>query len=139
MKRMIAVLLALSFIFSLARPTFAAMPETIEPQYANATKVEVILGISSAGTATIQVNCIGASSLTSAETTTYIERYDTNSWVRVDNGNPSNEWIYTTTDTVICKSYTISLPKSGEYRAVTIFKLSGTTTERITKTSTATY
>ena len=139
MKRILALLLILTLAFASVQAVSAATAEQISPQYVNTEDAQVSLYISSAGKATITVRCTGTDSMTSAQTTTYLERKDGASWVRVDNGEANNAWVYSTTSQTISKTYSLSLTQTGQYRAVTIFKLTGDTVERITRYSTATY
>ncbi|MBQ7872096.1 MAG: hypothetical protein IJ357_08135, partial [Oscillospiraceae bacterium] len=85
MKKIISLLLVLAILCSLAPTALAATPETVEPLYENTTDADVTLLISGS-TATIKVTCTGTAVLDSAQLTTYIERKDGASWVRVENG-----------------------------------------------------
>ncbi len=139
MKRILALLLVLTLAFSSVQVASAATVEPVAPLYENATTVCVDLQITSTGKATITVCCIASDTSVSVQTTTYLERKDGASWVRVDNGEANNAWVYSTTSQTISKTYSLSLSQTGQYRAVTIFKLTGDTVERITRYSTATY
>lgn len=139
MKRMIASIITLVTLFTLAQPTLAAQPNTVSPQYTNAKQAVVSLRIDSSGTASVSVTCYGSTSLKQTKITTYIEKLVGSSWERVNIGEPDNAWQYTTTSQVFNKTYSAQLSSTGTYRAVTEFTLTASTVEHITVTSAASY
>lgn len=134
MKKVIAVILVLITMLSIAFPASAA-----EARYADAQTAICSLAISSSGKATIVVRITGYSSLTKSVAVTYIEKKVGSTWTRVDIGTTDDTWQYTSTSANVAKTYSAQLSSIGEYRAVTTFTLTGSTVETVTKTSTATY
>ena len=139
MKKAIAVCLALVVVLASVSTVYAAQPETILPNYENASAASVTLTINEHGTASVQLYLQGSESLKQAEITLYLEKKVGSTWTRVDISAVNDEWTLTTTNKNLNKLYSTPLSTSGEYRAVAEFKLTGTTVEYITRTSTATY
>lgn len=134
MKKVISAFLVLVIFFVTTCPTYAA-----EPRYANANVLNVTLSISSSGKATIVVRVSGNTTSAHMNMTTYIEKKVGNVWTRVDIGTVNDVWEYNTTSSNAIKNYATQLSSTGNYRAVTVFTLTGSTVEEITKTATATY
>lgn len=134
MKRIFSAILILVTIFAISCPAFAA-----EPRYANANTLTATMSITSSGKASIFIRMSGSSSLTQANIKVYLEKKVGGTWTRVDIGTVNDVWEYTTTNSSVTKTYSTQLSSTGNYRAVAVFTLSGTTVEEITKTATATY
>lgn len=140
MKRILSALLVVTLLLISATPAFAALPETVSPQYINTSQASVAITISANGVASIAVKCIGDSSATSISTTTYLERKVGTSWVRVDLGTTDNVWTESVSTRYLVKTYSKSLSVKGEYRATTTFTVNGTTeNETFTLYNTRTY
>ena len=134
MKKIISVILILVTLFTLACPAYAAEARLVDSNLGTVT-----FTISSSGSATIVVRLSGSSTLSSASMHTYIEKKVANIWTRVSVNSSYSGWEYTTTSTSVTKTYSAQLSSTGEYRAVTVFTLTGTTVEEVTQMSTATY
>lgn len=134
MKRIILLILALVLTFASAGTVSVTARHLSAPRHINALSVNVALDISTQGKATIAVRCMGSNELIPAQTITYLERREDVSWVRVDNGQMDNEWVYTSTAYNLNEVYTLEVTQPGMYRAVTIFKLGDTTIERFVRT-----
>lgn len=139
MKKLIAILLVVSALFGMTQPASAAVVMPLEPQYDNVSQANVLLSISANGTASVQISCTGKSCLTKTSVTIYIQKKVNNVWTRVNIGTTNNSWIYSTTNRIFIKNYSATLSGSGEYRAVAVFTFSGSTTETVTYTSSASY
>lgn len=139
MKQVITFVIILALTLSYATPVHAAEVSPISPCYVNAESVQASLSISSTGTASIRVVCISNKAVTQITATTRIEKKVGNAWIQVDLNNGSNTWTYSTTLSGLSKNYSLQLSETGEYRVVTVFVLTGNTTETITCTGTDTY
>ena len=84
--------------------------------------------ISSNGTATVSLRCVGVSGVTtSIEAVTHIERQLlTNVWTKVDIGTENKEWVDSTSSYRLLASHSVKLSQTGTYRAVTTFTIRGT-------------
>lgn len=133
MKRIISMILSLAVIISLAQPISAAEASAAEPRYANATSTKVALTIDGKGAATIEFTCYGNSSLESAKVTTYFQQKIDGTWKTICS------WSYSSTSTFFTKTYSTTITEHGEYRALSYFYLTGTTSETITGTDNQTY
>lgn len=134
MKKIIAAILTLVIMLPVAFPASAA-----EARMADAQSVVCTLSISSAGKATVTIRVTGNSTLTKAVAVTYLEKNVNGTWTRVDIGTTNDTWSYTSTSTTVFKTFSAQLSGTGSYRAVTVFTLTGSSTETVTKTATATY
>lgn len=134
MKRATSILLLLAMILALVNPTNAAVitEPQISPLYINAETVTTDISISSTGVAAIVLNVSGYANVERISVTTYIEKYNYGMWVRVNIGTTNNEWTYTYNGQAMRKMYSYKLSSSGQYRAVSLFTLTGDTTETLT-------
>ena len=126
MKRITAILLTIVLLLATAVPTLAAAPNVAIPYYANTSQASVTLVIDETGSASWTIMCLGKSSCTGIESRTYLERQVGDSWVRVDLGNATNEFTYSTSASRMVKTYEMDLSTHGTYRATVIFTVYGT-------------
>ena len=126
MKKFTALILATILLFATTATTYAALPETAVPYYANTSQASIPLVISENGEASWTIMCIGKSSCTGIDAVTYLERQVGSSWVRVDLGNLNDEYTYSTTSSYILQNYKFTLTAHGTYRAVVVFTVYGT-------------
>lgn len=134
MKKTIAIILVLVTMLSITFPVSAA-----EARYVAANITTCTLSINASGKATILVRVSGDDTLTKSVAVTYIEKLVGSTWTRVDIGTTNDTWSYTSTSASSAKTYSVQLSGTGSYRAVTVFTLTGSSTETVTKTATATY
>lgn len=126
MKKIITVILVAVLLITTAVPSYAALPETVVPNYANTSQASVSFVISDNGEASWTIMCIGKSSCVGIDAVTYIEFQTGNSWVRIGLGNGSTQHAYSTTDSYLIQSNKIMLTGKGTYRAVVVFTVYGT-------------
>lgn len=133
MKKMIIVFLILLSFFEMVLPASAAVANPVSPRYTNASNVKVYLSISTSGTATCQLICVGSNSLNSTKIVTRLQQKVNGVWkdVRV--------WSHTSTSQSTTKTYSTSLSEKGEYKLTADFTLTGEGTETITATDTKSY
>lgn len=105
----------------------SAAKNEIQPLYNNTLSTDVSFPISNSGIATVRIKVSGYSGVTKKiKTTSYIERkYLGLFWIKVNNGLPSDEWIDSSSNYLLNVSHSLQLGKSGEYRAVVKFVISG--------------
>ena len=115
MKRILSLILAVIFFMGVNIPTYAAMPETITPLWANTSQAQVTFVIRD-----------GKSSCTGIDAITYIERKIGTFWVKIDLGVPNNEYRYSTTNSYLVQNHETTITSPGTYRAVVIFTVYGT-------------
>lgn len=124
MKKVLSFVLAFIAVFSLVSFSVNNVNATnIEPRLNNTNSATTGIGINSSGKATISFACIGISGVTTrivAETK--VERKWGIFWLDVDGA----EWVDTTTNRHLTKTYEIQLSKTGTYRVTTKFTVSGT-------------
>ena len=126
MKKITAIILTLALLFVTAVPALAAVPEVAVPYYANTSQASVSFVISDDGEASWTIMCIGKSSCTGIDAVTYLEYQVGSSWVRVDLGNESDEYTYSTTASRFVQNNKLTLTTPGTYRAVVVFTVYGT-------------
>ena len=126
MKKLLSLLLAVTFLVAAAAPTFAAAPDPILPQYINTSQAGIGLVIEENGLATISIRCIGLSSATGIDAEIYLERKVGNNWERVDLGNATDSWTESINDRFLFKTYTHTVSAKGEYKATVNFTIYGT-------------
>ena len=140
MKKILSLLLAITFLVAAAAPTFAAAPDPILPQYINTSQASISLTISANGLATVAIQCIGLSSCTGIDAEVYLEYKDGNNWVRVDLGNATDTWTVSSSTKFLIKSFTHTVSERGDYRATVNYTIYGTAqTENLTFYSTRTF
>lgn len=138
MKKTIALALVAFMVFNLAFSAFAEeeapiVNEVIE-EYVNTSSATVKLTISSSGTATIKIMCVGLPGTTHISSRTYLERWNGSSWSRVSI-NGASEIIDGISASSMLKTYTTTVG-TGQYRATCIFTVTRGTDETITIRST---
>lgn len=126
MKRILSLILAVIFFMGVNIPTYAAMPETITPLWANTSQAQVTFVIRDNGEASWTIICDGKSSCTGIDAITYIERKIGTFWVKIDLGVPNNEYRYSTTNSYLVQNHETTITSPGTYRAVVIFTVYGT-------------
>ena len=140
MKKLLSLLLAVTFLVAAAAPTLAAAPEPILPQYVNTSQAGIALTISEDGIASVSIRCIGLSSATGIDAEVYLERKVGNDWERVDLGNATDTWNESVNDRFLFKSYSQAVSVKGEYKATVNYTIYGTTEdEYLTFYATRTY
>lgn len=138
MKKITALILAVTLLTAMCIPVSAA-ENTAQPYYINTNQARVVLAITESGSAEIHVSCIGNSNATKIQTTTYLQRKVGSTWVKVSIGQTNNQWTATANTSYLLKDYSHQLSTTGQYRAVTVFTVSGTQSETFTLYSEATY
>ena len=126
MKKLLSLLLAVTFLVAAAAPTFAAAPEPILPQYVNTSQAGIGLTIDENGLASIAIQCIGLSSCTGIDAEIYLERKVGDDWVRVDLGNTTDTWTVSSSTRFLIKSFTHTVSEKGEYKATVNYTIYGT-------------
>ncbi len=129
-KRILSYLLAAALLLCACWPAAAATGDgnIAQPYYNNTDSSKVTFTISSNGTATVSLRCVGVSGVTtSIEAVTRIERQLlTNVWTKVDIGTENKEWVDSTSSYRLLASHSVKLSQTGTYRAVTTFTIRGT-------------
>lgn len=138
MKKMIALVLVAFLVCNLAFSTFAEeeapiMDEVIE-EYINTSSATVNLTISSSGTATIIIMCVGLPGTTHISSRTYLERKNGSSWSRVSI-NGASEIVDGVSASSMLRTYTTTVG-TGQYRATCVFTVTRGTDETVTVRST---
>ncbi|MBQ6160382.1 MAG: hypothetical protein IJK24_05520 [Oscillospiraceae bacterium] len=134
MKKVTAIILALILVINITCITYAEeelpVQEEIIEDYVNTRKVDVILSINAAGTATVSISCIGYTGTTHISASTYLERWTGSAWTRVSiNGTSQiDDDVY---GSYLAKTYTTTVA-SGTYRATSVFTVTRGTDETIT-------
>lgn len=140
MKRTICMLLSLIILAALPVFVFAARaPDGAELQYVSAEKADVTFAISSSGSATIKLKCVGKSTVTKITAKTYIEKNVNGSWVKVNVGTADNVITDTVNSSTLLKTHSKALTGSGSYRCTTTYTLYASTPETIKLVKYASY
>ena len=128
MKKIVSLFIcALLFIGVLPISSFAAVGggNVVMPMYNNVANVTGRFVIEE-GVAKITVGYVGYTNITtSARITTKLQVQTSNGWLDVDNGEPNNEWLDESTNSVFFITHTREVP-SGTYRALITYELYGT-------------
>lgn len=135
MKKALSILLAMLLLFCSAQVTYAEELNNPEPEippeeYSNALSVSAGLTISSSGTATLRVTCIGKPGTTHISVRTYIEKWTGSGWSRVTI-NGASEIEDGVSASALSKVYSTTVG-SGTYRVTSIFTVTLSTNEVIT-------
>ena len=125
MKQLTSILLALTLLVAVAVPAFAAAPETVSPLYINTSQAGISMTISTDGSVSISLSCIGLSSATNIDATVYLERKVGTSWVRVDIGTDDNTWKVSSSNRFLIQSLSHEVTVKGEYKATVIYSVYG--------------
>ena len=128
MKKIVSLFIcALLFIGVLPISSFAAVGggNVVMPMYNNVANVTGRFVIEE-GVAKITVGYVGYTNITtSARITTKLQVQTANGWADVNNGEPNNEWLDESTNSVFFITHTREVP-SGTYRALITYELYGT-------------
>lgn len=135
MKKLIAIILSMSLALSLVGFCFAEgeeppVTEEIIEEYSNILGASTSLTISSSGTASITVECLGYSGTTHITTKTYLERWTGSGWSRVSI-NGASQIEDGTSGSSFSHVYTTTVG-SGTYRATAVFTVTRGTVETVT-------
>lgn len=142
MKKILSTVLALAFLLFAATPAFAAgSGDTVQPYYINTSQASITMVISDSGVASIDLNCMGLSNVSSIDAVVYLERYtEYGAWIRVNIRTGSNTWNITSNSRFMIETITFQLPQKGEYKATVFYTVHGSTqAERIGFYTTRTY
>lgn len=140
MKKVISLFLVLTLSFSvLLVPAWARGDEVAVPYYTNTSSAQTTLTIDEDGNVSILVYCLGLSTVKSIKATTYLEKKVNGDWTRVDIDQPDDQWVSTTTSRIFSTTRTCQLTSTGDYRTVTVFVVSASSSETVTVYSDATY
>lgn len=139
MKKLIALVLVLAAMLSVAQPALAALPDSVSPLYVHAERASILLNIDANGLATIDVSYAGSASVSNVKITTYLEKRVGGLWARVVTDQPNNEWVVSSSSVAVARSYTHQLDSAGQYRAVSVFVLTADPGETITSDDTDYY
>lgn len=124
MKKILSLILAVVAVLGVT--AFSAnnvMAADIVPYYNNASFATAGLTISNSGLATIDLDCAGDYGVVTRITAeTKLERKWGIFWLDVDGG----EWTDTTTSSMLSKTHTLQLSKTGTYRVTVKYTVSGT-------------
>lgn len=125
-KKSLSIFLALIFLFScFALPAKAAMPDEAVPYYDYTHLASTSLAISSSGTATAAIHCIGyQGKTTKIKAETCLQKKFGLIWVKVDIGTSGNIWTDTTSKYYLNASHTHSV-STGTYRTKVVFYVYG--------------
>lgn len=84
---------------------------------------------------------VSGAGFTSAKIETYVEKRVMGIfWSKVNNGQPNNTWVATSTATVYMKNYTLQLNSTGTFRVTAKYTFYGSNgSETVTRQPTATY
>lgn len=143
MKKITALVLTIFLLFNFALMAHATEEDTLVMEeiiedYTNTSSVLVSLSISSSGTATIGITCIGMSGTTHISSTTYLEKWSGTSWVRVSI-NGANQINDGANGGYLLKTYTTTVG-SGKFRATAVFTVTNGSNETVTiRSNTATH
>ena len=128
LKKSISVFYVILIIVLLPVSFSAAAEEKEQPRNIYYSNAQTTITISSTGNCTVKVKykIYPNSGFTDAEIHTYVERLTFGViWVKVNNGQPNNEWVATPTTTDYDNDYTLQLTQTGTYRAVAEFTFNG--------------
>ncbi len=126
-KKAFAVVCA-AFTLFLQFFSFAAAEKETQTRTLYYQDAATSIAISSTGNCvvTISYSITNNYSFTDAEIHTYVERLTFGVfWVKVNNGQPNNEWVATPTTTSYSNNYTLQLTQTGTYRSVAEFTFNG--------------
>lgn len=135
MKKLTALFLAALLLLNFAVVICSAeeeAPETEEiiEEYTNTRSASVSLSISTSGTATIHISCVGLSGTTHISSVTYLEKWNGSAWARVSINGASQ--ISDGADAgFLSRTYTTTVG-SGKYRATAVFTVTNGTDETVT-------
>ena len=134
MKKITALLLAAFLLLNFTQVICSAeeTPETGEiiEEYANIRSVSVSLSISTSGTATIEIMCLGLSGTTHISSDTYLQKWNGSTWVRV-NINGATKISEEVDAAFLSRTYTTTVG-SGKYRVATVFTVTRGSDEIVT-------
>lgn len=124
MKKITALLLAAILLLNFTQMICFAVEETPETgeiieEYTNIHSVSVSLSISTSGTATIDIMCLGLSGTTHIASDTYLQKWNGSTWVRV-NINGATKISEEVDAAFLSRTYTTTVG-SGKYRVATLF------------------
>lgn len=126
-KKNISVILAVVMLIYGNFIWVSATNQEIQPLYNNTLSTDVSFPITDSGIATVRIKVTGYSGVTKSITvTSHIERKSFGLfWIKVNNGLSNDEWVDTSSSYLLNASHSLQLEKSGEYRAVVKFVISG--------------
>ena len=129
MKKFITLIVTLVLCFACLSITAnaALINDTVSPMYNNTASATTSFNISESGLASISVS-YGGKYGTSVHSTiiSKIQKYESGTWVDVNNNQPNNVWIDESSVLFFSKTHTHQLASRGRYRAVVVYEISGT-------------
>ena len=126
MKKVISIMMALLLAFSTMSVVFAEPSDSeITPYYDNTIDAKASFSISSGGYATGTLRYSANSNFTRATIYSYIEKKVGSSWMRVYNGQSSNQWVESSYSASFTTSHSIQLASTGNYRFCVEFHMYG--------------